>query len=1352
MSFSFVTPQVILARNAGALYNYGLGNELMASLASSNDINGLLNNVYMSSIGSAATSKVASTLVANLGITGTGVAAAQAYVVAQLNPVAVSGRGKAINDILMAFSSLTGDATYGAAAKAWNAKVANAVAYAAMAGSKDTTFEAAVPPTPEAPSFKLTASSAEVNEGGTTFFTLSTKGVAAGTNYAYAIKGVSGTDVVGGVLAGSATIGADGKALVAVSLANDVTTEGDETMTLEIAGQSGSVTVKDTSLGVATPITLTTVSDQLFGGSGDDSFSAPLSANVQTLGSLDKLDGGAGTDMLQAVLNSGASVIPLSLKSIESITVSSANAGSGLNLLNATDTKSVEIASSTATAAVTGIGSTAVALKATGNAAGVTFSFANAAVVGTADSATLTLTSQNGDVTINSDGSGGVETVNIVADSGNSSVGTFSVANASGTSTAKTLKVTGAGTLTLGTAAAAAADSIELAASITTIDLSGATGAITLFTDAANPTITGGAANDVINVNAAGTASVVGGAGDDRFNFYDFASGTGTAPTNTWDAADTIDGGDGTADVLALEDATFSAQATLATKVSNIERVTIVDSLAGNGNATYFGAGVNRLTLNGTGGGNSITVNGGDFTISLTGATGGATTIVSDGSGTADSVTILQSITAGTSALANSAIIGTGVETLTIGAASAAPTSVTTVTLTGTGGSATKFGLSGAYGFTTTGAIEAKTIDASALTVGVSTNGLVMGVASSVNTAQTILGSGGIDTLLGSSGSDSIVGGAGNDAITSGAGNDTVLGGDGNDTITFGANLFTGDSVDGGDGTDTLSITTAAVTALNTLAISGVTALNDRISNVERLTISDANTVSLDLARVDSINYVTLSAANTGGAVFSGYGAGGTMSLRVAGNDVDATLTDATGTSDVFTVSLTAAATTNFGTVTVGTSTAVVEEVKVSTSESTPTSTVRSHTVTLDGAGTKILTLTGTEQPNVTISSTAVTTLNASALTEGGASMAAASSLVDIMGTGSAFNDTITSGSGNDSLSGGVGDDSLTGGSGNDTLDGGVGNDTIVAGSGVDSLVGGDGTDTLSATGWTIGTTTDGGSTAVRGVVINLGSSSVTAATINAVTSLGNGTDGDVNSDITAVSNGQLVRLGVAATVTTRISTYSGIENVEGSDGGDYIIGSSSANSISGGAGGDYINPGSGADTVTGGAGDDTIIITETTQSADTIVFSGVTAALNGSDTVTGFVVGSDLLDVAPLNNASTGTTITLDTLAALATETTSIAVAAGTTHVIGNVTNAASIDTATEVHTALTDGGLLDAVDVATSGTAYLVISGLDNTTTLYVYGVTMDATAGFGAGDSVVLIGTVATDSTTLTTANLV
>ena len=61
----------------------------------------------------------------------------------------------------------------------------------------------------------------------------------------------------------------------------------------------------------------------------------------------------------------------------------------------------------------------------------------------------------------------------------------------------------GSGTLTLGTAATGATDAVELAATITTIDLGGASGTTTIFVDALNPTVTGGSGNDTININAA---------------------------------------------------------------------------------------------------------------------------------------------------------------------------------------------------------------------------------------------------------------------------------------------------------------------------------------------------------------------------------------------------------------------------------------------------------------------------------------------------------------------------------------------------------------------------------------------------------------------------------------------------------------------------------------------------------------------------------------------------------------------------------------------------------------------------------------------------------------------------------
>lgn len=98
-----------------------------------------------------------------------------------------------------------------------------------------------------APTFTLTKSVASVDEDGTVLFTLATTGVAAGSDYTYTLSGVSASDVTGGALTGTAKIGSDGKAVIQVNLAEDARTEGTETLTLSVAGQSTSVSVVDTS-------------------------------------------------------------------------------------------------------------------------------------------------------------------------------------------------------------------------------------------------------------------------------------------------------------------------------------------------------------------------------------------------------------------------------------------------------------------------------------------------------------------------------------------------------------------------------------------------------------------------------------------------------------------------------------------------------------------------------------------------------------------------------------------------------------------------------------------------------------------------------------------------------------------------------------------------------------------------------------------------------------------------------------------------------------------------------------------------------------------------------------------------
>ncbi len=209
-------------------------------------------------------------------------------------------------------------------------------------------------------SFALDSNSvSSVDEGSTVYFTLQATNVPAGTQYAYSLTGVAAADVIGGSLSGVVTIDATGKAIVSVNLIEDHLTEGAETLTLHVAGQSHSVTINDTSLGQqAGPaqsqtfiLTLGVDAGPTFaGGDADDIFNAglvrgDLGALTNTLNELDSLEGGLGSDTLNAVLTH--SVTPTWLHSIENINVTAVS-DSTLDLANAPDVELVKSLRSTA--------------------------------------------------------------------------------------------------------------------------------------------------------------------------------------------------------------------------------------------------------------------------------------------------------------------------------------------------------------------------------------------------------------------------------------------------------------------------------------------------------------------------------------------------------------------------------------------------------------------------------------------------------------------------------------------------------------------------------------------------------------------------------------------------------------------------------------------------------------------------------------------------------------------------------------------------------------------------------------------------------------------------------------------
>ena len=189
--------------------------------------------------------------------------------------------------------------------------------------------------------------------------------------------------------------------------------------------------------------------------------------------------------------------------------------------------------------------------------------------------------------------------------------------------------------------------------------------------------------------------------------------------------------------------------------------------------------------------------------------------------------------------------------------------------------------------------------------------------------------------------------------------------------------------------------------------------------------------------------------------------------------------------------------------------------------------------------------------------------------------------------TATQFPDTINGGNGDDLIQGLAGNDTLIGGSGNDTLIGGSGNDNIQGGVGADVIIWseGDGSDTI-----------DGGE-------------DLDQLTLNFTT---------ISDQINIQPQGNSTLIN-RSNISPFSLTVTGVEQlfINGDAGNDLIKASSSlaalALSINGDAGNDTIIGGLSNDILTGGDGGDLFVISRNA----------------GSDTITDFVKGTDLIGLA---------------------------------------------------------------------------------------------------------------------------
>jgi len=1245
------TNGTVIARLAGALYNTQLSNatykEVAAIVTTTASLNALANDLYARDFAGSTDLSVAKILVANLALSS--VSGLDSWVAAQITAAGAANKGAKIVELLNSFSQLSSDATYGAAATAFNTKTVNALTLSQTTDNAGGTFEASA-----------VASSKS--------FTLTT--------------------------------------------------------------------------GLDTGSTFT-------GGAGNDTFIG-TSSSTSTLNDGDSLVDGAGTDTLSVAVSGTAAASGSFLTSgIENVTIT--NSGTAAYTLDATlmtglTTVQVQAgASDNTVSAAQGI----VSAELLSTSKNLTISSAAAAVAGTADATSVTL---NGAATIADVALtyNGIETFNVTTTGTATGSSAYSSEVTLVSDELETVNVTGS------------------AAARITADLTGADASTQ--TAVFNASAATGAITAVLTAGGSGKLSVTGGSANDSID------------VSTVTKEMTIDGGAGTDTLKASGAYSTTATTQAGANVTNFEKVTgTVDQRAFPAN-----------TFTESGGAGSYTYVAATFTTSAV-STNAALTVDRSTDSTADSLTVnLTATTAGTATLTvddeETLTINSAGTTTVVHTVSLTDTDLTTLTVTGANsldvGTLTSLAVATINAGAHTGsAFTANATNSNVAMTITGSAGVPVATTDTVNTltggskADNITGGAYKDVLVGGLGADTITGGAGNDSLTGEGGNDVLLGGDGDDTISGGTG---DDSIDGGAGNDYITTGGDADTVeggagndrFAVATISDSTRVTDSAGTADILANTTA-TMSVTNLAITNFADVGENSAPVITGVETGYIQMTTSSTTYAASTAPLTL-DMTGVTGMKTLYLDMVEGTansdyayvkNFSGSTIVLSSAAGETeglVLDGTSQAT-------LTVTLDDydAGTNdLLTFTGVN--DLTISARSTSSLTAAAVQTSSLGVVAANSAnaVTVSTTGSVSNTgalTVASLSATNTtaLTLTVGDyDSLTvtgaisassGAAETAAVTVGIGSVADItsfnfAGASLDTFnitVGEGGgfsnsTDASAAYGEMVDLMATGTGTAVDVMTVTVGAAAyasidmagmniksgafsvATGATLVHSINLGvaSGTESftftgrgtvlaDDGSDINAGNT--IVILGTTATYdTTGLSTDTGAHIIDGTavtsaltvsfnttiggadsvsggagndvisggygddtllggDGNDTITGGLGANKLYGGDGNDVITGGTGADTIFGGAGADTIAVGsgsidvirwgESESKAPTAIYDvsvsttvAVTAGsvatfavgdiltfANGVDTISGFVIGTDVLNMHGLGTDRTG-------------------------------------------------------------------------------------------------------------------
>lgn len=824
--FTFVTPQVIIARNAGALYGVEVGYTNMASYVSQagNNTDSFLNTVYTNSVGQTSTAVVASVLVENLGITGDATAIAINYVKGQLDAVDYTARGALIDDILSMFSGLTADPVFGSFATAFNNKVTNAVTYAQVSGNGDGTFASV-------------SSTTVINQT----FTL-TKSVDA-------ITGTSGNDTINAVLDGADS----------TLTALDVIDGGAGTDTLNIlevqaAALPGGLTISNVENAVVRSAGAATVDSTTWTGltslkstqSTTAGLTAATTTDIEVSGATDAItiNGGKNTVVTDATAAKNITVGATTVGA-GSVTVTDSNQTTGAIAIDGgTDvtvtaskatTGTVKIGDTTAGAVAADMPSGAVTLTTTGAA----YTAADAAatrgqidiVGGTTVTVSQTATSDSSAAATDTSNIGNEVTQSDINVTGNAST------------TSVTVSQSAAVTAVEGVAATAGVNQVD---KVTFVAMA-ATETITVggLTFTASKTLTAAeAASAFANLTAGATqGSAPAGNGVYSGTFGAYSTGAVTTASGVSSVNATASTAATGNTPIAVSDAAAAGNVASTNTAAGVTAVTAVTGVMGvvggaviiEGNITGTDV-LATASVDGYGAGSSIDSDAltsltlanskADFDVDNTVATTLALSLNNIGTGSSLDIGSTYTTLNVTAAGANSdvTLVAGGVQTLTVAGdksvdlTGATLTALKTVTVSGSAG---------------------LTIDASGANVtAVNTAATTGTVTATVDASKaTYTGGAGVDNVTLSSTTVS-------KAVNTGAGDDKV-------TLASGTTSLT-EAIVAGDGTDTLVMVVADAA---TAAVSSV--FETKIDGFEKLSLGAvAAATTVDLSNMDDINYV----------------------------------------------------------------------------------------------------------------------------------------------------------------------------------------------------------------------------------------------------------------------------------------------------------------------------------------------------------------------------------------------------------------------------------------------------------------------------------------------------------------